>query len=470
MTQLQPDEMWDVLVIGGGGCGLSAAVRAAQGGARVLLVEKAELLGGNTAYSVGSIPGAGTRHQKEAGVDDSPRRFRDDLVSHMDGHCDEAIVERLCEVSSQLIDWLVDDLGITLLLTKDYRHVGHSVTRLHNPPTREGRELVNGLAAAAERHGVTVMTATPVTRLTKEGATLTAALETPDGPRVVSAPAAILATDGFGADEAMKEAHAPRLAGLPYYGAPGNTGDGIRWGAALGAQLENMDTYLAYGAMAQLGDAPASFESLFSWTVPEKGGIIVDLHGRRFGDEGLGYSAFTDEMIEHAGGIGHVVFDQRILDYVTHYEQRFRLLATAPDSPIHVEHNVEALAQHCKIPAAALATTIEEYNSAALGDAPDPFGRADFGFAPLQPPYAIARITPGVFTTLGGLTVDGDAQVLDQAGHPIGGLYAGGGTAAGLSRVSGGRAYVSGVGLLTALAFGMLAGSHAARTVAGESA
>lgn len=460
--QLHGVARWDVLVIGGGGCGLAAAARAAQSGAAVLVVEKQPELGGNTAYSIGSIPGAGTALQREAGVEDSPRRFKEDLVRHMGGNCDEALVERLCEASADLIHWMIDDLGIPLLLTQDYKHIGHSVNRLHNPPSREGVDVVRGLAAAAERHGATIITETPVRSISSDANGFSAVLDGPDGEQRVQARTVVLATDGFGADEQMKREHAPRLGDLPYYGAPGNTGDGIRMGVRLGGQLENMDTYLAYAAMAQPEGSEPSFESLFSWTVPEKGGIVVGEDGRRFADESVGYSAFTDEMLEHAGGAGYVVFDQQILDQVAHYEQRFRMLATRPDSPILVADDLAALAEASGIPADALIVTVESYNGVAAGQSDDPFGRLDHGEAPLHAPFAIARITPGVFTTLGGLTVDDHARVVDRDGTPIRGLYAGGGTAAGLSRVSGGRAYVSGIGLLTALAFGMLAGGHAA--------
>lgn len=460
--QLHDVTRWDVLVVGGGGCGLAAAVRAAQGGATVLVVEKQPELGGNTAYSIGSIPGAGTRQQREAGVDDSAQRFKEDLVRHMGGNCDEALVERLCDISADLIHWLIDDLGIPLLLTEDYKHVGHSVTRLHNPPSREGADVVRGLAAAAEQHGATIRTRTPVRAISSDADGFSAVLDDPGGEQQVRARTVVLAADGFGADEQMKREHTPQVQGLPYYGAPGNTGDGIRMGVGLGGQLTNMDTYLAYAAMAAPDGAEPSFESLFSWTVPEKGGIVVGPDGRRFGDESVGYSAFTDAMLEHAGGVGYVVFDERVLDEVAHYEQRFRILATRPDSPIHVSDDLAALAEHSGIPGDALTDTVESYNRVAAGESEDPFGRADHGMAPLQAPFAIARITPGVFTTLGGLTVDGDARVVGVDGTPIRGLYAGGGTAAGLSAVSGGRAYVSGIGLLTALAFGMLAGQHAA--------
>ncbi|MGH3145540.1 MAG: FAD-dependent oxidoreductase, partial [Rubrobacter sp.] len=121
----------DVVVVGGGACGMAAAVAARQQGAEVVLLEKGRDPGGNTALSTGSVPGAGTRFQEAAGIEDSPELMAEDIMRQANHQSDRDLVLRLCDESRRLVDWLVDDLGVELYLVTDYKHVGHSVHRLH---------------------------------------------------------------------------------------------------------------------------------------------------------------------------------------------------------------------------------------------------------------------------------------------------------------------------------------------------
>ncbi|MQA06828.1 MAG: FAD-binding protein [Streptosporangiales bacterium] len=446
---------------GGGGCGLAGAVRAAQLGAQVLLLEKEPDLGGNTAHSIGSVPGAGTRFQEAAGIADSPAQFVTDLRGQAGEHLDDPVADRLCGISADLVHWLVDEAGVELSLTEDYMHIAHSVNRLHNPPNREGIEIVRYLEATARALGVQIGTGVPVTGVAPDGHLMQVTTAT----TVYAARNVLLATDGFGADRELVAKQIPEAARLPYFGGPGNTGDGIRLGEQLGGHTASMDAMLGYAAMAQPSEGPVSFETMFSWTVPEKGGIFVTAAGHRFGDESVGYSAFTDEVLAHTEGVSYAVFDQRILDHVCAYEKRFRLIAQRTDTPILRAEEPHALAAHYGLPAAALAASMTAYNAAARGDTADEHGRTGFGFAPLVAPFYIAKTVPGIFTTQGGLRIDADARVLSTDGAPIPRLYAGGGTTAGICGPSGARGYVSGNGLLSALGYGYLAGGHAARSL-----
>lgn len=456
------ERTWDVLVVGGGGCGLTAAVRAAGAGARVLILEKESELGGNTARSIGSVPGAGSRFQATAGIEDSPETFAADLRRQADGHLDEPVARRLCGISAELVHWLVDEAGVELSLTRDYKHIAHSVNRLHNPPNREGVEIIRYLEATARRLGVTVVTGAPVTDVSADEGGMCVATAT----ETFRARAVILATDGFGASPERVAEHIPYASGLPYFGGPGNTGDGIAIGERLGGHTASMNAILGYAAMAQTRDGSVSFETMFSWTVPEKGGVFVDAVGRRFGDESVGYSAFTDDVVAHTDGVAYAVFDQRVLDHVCRHEKRFRLLVERADTPVLGADDVASLADRYQLPRDGLIRTIDEYNAAARGERADPFGRTDFGFAPLVAPFHVAKTVPGVLTTQGGLRVDEHARVLREDGTPVPHLYAGGGTTAGICGPSRARGYVSGNGLLSALGYGYIAGGHAAASLA----
>lgn len=459
MSRRVSSDAWDVVVVGGGGCGLSAAVAAAEEGARVRVLEKHIELGGNTARSVGSVPGAGTRLQQEAGVSDSPMQFYDDLHALTSGDLDVPRTRQLCELSAGLVHWLIDRVGAPLRLTEDYKHVGHSVNRLHNPPSREGAELIRDLHRAAERLGVMVETSREVTGIEQNDRCVEVAAE----DEVLYARAVVLATDGFGASDSMKQEHCPEAARLAYFGAPGNTGDGIRWGIDLGARLANMRSYLGYAVMAVPPSGPPSFETLFSWTVVEIGGFIVDLQGRRFANEDSGYSAFCDAVLREASDSAFVVFDQRRLDYVSTYEQRFRLLVERPDTPVVRADDVDSLAQRCGLPTQTLRATLGDHDAAAAGRAPDLLGRSSFGLGPLAPPFYACPTRPGLLTTQGGLVVNEHAQVVLVDGSALPNVYAGGSTAVGISGSDGAQGYASGNGLLTALGYGFLAGRHAAK-------
>jgi fumarate reductase flavoprotein subunit len=447
---------FDLVVVGGGGAGLASAASAAQEGASVALFEKEAACGGNTARSIGSIPGAGSRLQQDAGVVDSPDRFVADVATHTGGAFNREGLARLAGVSAELVHWLIDVVGIPLRLTEDYRHVGHAVTRLHNPPGREGAVLVEALRAFAGEQGASIRTGTPVTAVTREGGRFQVAA----GGEHVNARSVVLAADGFGANPEMMREEAGRYAALSYFGGPGNTGDGIRIGRALGGQTGSMSSVLGFAIMGLPTESPSSWETMVSWTVIENGGVVVDGRGRRFGDESRGYSSFVDDVIDGGGPPVYAVFDQRILDSVAKWEDRFRLLVDRADSPVRL---LDLQAPPFGLDPSTVERTLDEYRSAAEGIRPDPFGRTDFGWAPLGGPLYAARSEPAVLTTLGGLVVGPDGEVLDHQGRPVPGLFAAGGTAQSLVGDAGARGYISGAGLLAALGYGYLAGRAAAR-------
>lgn len=447
-----------VVVVGAGGGGLVAALAAADAGASVVVLEKLDTAGGNSALSTGSIPGAGTRQQCEQGVDDNPERMYADLLRQSGPHDAEHLTRRLAQTSAALVDWLIDDHGIELKLIMDYKHVGHSVNRLHAPASRRGADLVADLLRACERAGVDVLTGNPVTSLVVEDGAVGGVRVEGDrvAPYTLSAGAVVLAANGFAANHDLLQRWAPQLAGLEYFGAHGSTGEAIKWGLELGGQLRNTTAFQGYAAVAY------PHGSILSWTTVEKGGILVDRRGARLGDEIVGYSGFTTEVL---GGVPPiwVVYDQRILD-VTLREDEFAELVEMGGAKSCAD--VRELAAVVGAPVQALEETLTRYASAAAGGAPDQHGRTDFGMAPLQPPYVASRVTPGLFHTQGGLDVDVDGRVLREEGVPVPGLYAVGGVAAGVSGAQGGRGYSSGNGLLTALGLGRLAGAASASMLA----
>lgn len=443
----------DVVVVGAGGGGLAAALAASDAGASVVVLEKLDAPGGNTALSTGSIPAAGSRFQRERGVDDDPDRMTADLMRQSGPHEAEHLTLRLSETSASLVEWLVDEHDIGLSLIMDYKHVGHSVNRLHAPKSRRGGDLADDLVAACRRAGVDIVTGNPVTKLMIEGGTVAGVVV--EGPRTdrytIRAAAVVLAANGFAANRVLLEQWAPELVALEYFGAHGSTGEAIEWGLALGGRMRNRSAYQGYAAVAY------PHGSLLSWTTIEKGGVLIDSQGDRLGDEIIGYSGFTTAALSGTAPIW-AVYDTRIRDVALREEEYADLVAMGGARECAT---LDELASVVGVPVESLRTTLEAYALAARGDGVDDHGRTDFGLAPLEPPYVASRVTPGLFHTQGGLDVDDDGRVLREDGSTIDGLFAVGGVAAGVSGQHGGRGYSSGNGLLAAIGLGRLAGAAA---------
>jgi flavocytochrome c len=449
----------DVVVVGAGGCGLAAALAAAESGATVAVLEKMDRPGGNTALSTGSIPAAGTRFQAAAGIDDSPERMIEDLLRHSGPHEAEDALVTLAHGSADLVEWLVDEHEVDLRVITDYKHVGHSVERLHAPPDRRGASLMRDLVAAVERQGVEIAVGNPVAGLLTEGDRVVGVRV--DGPRSgsyeLTADAVVLAANGFGADKAMVERWIPDIVGAQYFGAEGSTGEAVRWCIEQGAALGNMAAYQGYAAVAY------PHGSIVSWTTVEKGAVLLSPDGRRMGDETLGYSGFAP-VVAGTSAESWVVLDTRIRDYVASNEPEFAELV-AIGGVVEAE-DAAAVAARVGAPVERVRTTLDAYAAAARGETADEHGRADFGMAPLAPPYLVVRSIPAIFHTQGGARVDRDGRVLRADGTAVPGLFAGGGVTAGVSGASGATGYSSGNGLLSAVGLGRLAGVAAARASA----
>ena len=450
----------DILIIGAGACGLSAAIAAHDVGVSVAIVEKRDRPGGNSSLSTGSIPGAGTRFQRDAGIEDSADMLYADLL-RIAGETDcQALVWRLCEQSAPTVEWLVDQVGARLSLVTAYKHVGHTVARLHAPVSRRGQDLVDDLLAAVERRGIPLAVGNCVQDLLFEADAIAGAyIDSGSGNgNITRARKTILAVNGFAGNPSLVKRFCPEIAGAQCFGAIGSTGEAIVWGETIGAALSNVGAYQGYAAVSDPHGA------LRSWTIIEKGGVIVNRDGHRFGDESAGYSGFTPDVLAQAAP-RYAIFDQKMFDVAAQEEEFMELHRhggfKSADTP-------QALAIMLSLSPAAVEITVGKAQAAALHQQPDAFGRRDFGLGALEGKLYACRIVPGLFHTQGGLAVDIDGRVLDHSNRPIANLFAGGGAAGGLSGRTGATGYASGNGLLSAIALGRLAGEAAAKEIHGE--
>jgi fumarate reductase flavoprotein subunit len=439
-----------LVVVGAGACGMVAALAAAKRGVRVLVLEKGNEPAGNTVRSTGLIPAAGTRFQREAGVpDDSPELMAEDILEKNDHESDPEITHLLCEESGPLVEWLVDEAECEMICYTDFLYPGQSRHRMHGPKSSYGSELAQQLEAAIRRDPrIELRTNAPVSWLLHDGNRVTG-VETANG--TFEAGAVVLALNGFGGNREMVREHlGPEAAGALYFGSPNNTGEGIRWGIASGAATGHMSSYQGHASVA-FPDGP-----LVTWATVVNGAILVNRYGRRFGCETVGYSEYAGSVLAQPNGEAWEILDEEV--YEASRGTRFDEVIEA--GKVRRSKNLEELAEAFGLPADALVATVEEANRSARGEAPDPFGREDFLGGPLEAPFYGIHVRGALFHTQGGLKVDVRARVLKPDGSHIPGLYAGGGTAAGVSG-SGYRGYSSGNGLLAATVLGRIAGESA---------
>lgn len=450
----------DVLVIGGGGCGLVAALAAAEKGAQVFLVEKDKNPGGNTSLSQAMVPAAGTRLQNDAGVDDSPELMAEDILKYNGYQSDPDLTLHVARESAKLVHWLMDNAGITFELVTEFLYPGHTRYRIHANHSRKGSHLVNDLLQAANRYeNIDIAYNAPVKRLVAtcaDAAVVGAEVEIEGiGKNLARAKKVILGLNGFGANREMLKKYIPEMSDAYYFGHEGNTGEGILWGEALGAQLEYMGAYQAHGSVAH------PHGTLLTWAVISLGGYQVNLQGMRFVNEYHGYSEHALDVLAQEEGVAIDIFDQHIYDTIRDYEDFQQCVKMGAVKKFGC---IEELAVSFRLPPGEMTRTYEEFQTAARGETPDPLRRAEFG-KPLEPPLYGAKVTGALFHTQGGLKVNKSAQVIRTDGTPVPNLYAGGGTAAGFSGKSGPYGYLSANGLLAALVLGKIAGEEVSKNV-----
>ncbi|GAB1575551.1 FAD-binding protein [Bordetella petrii] len=452
------DTEFDVLIVGAGGCGLAAAIAIHDQCPRagIAVLDKADRACGNTVLSSGSIPAAGTRFQQAAGIHDTPALFEEDLLSVAGEHEAMHLTRALTATSAELVEWLVDRAHVRLTLVESYKHIGHRVHRLHAPPSRRGADLVDDLLRECERRDIPVAWSNAVTGLAvDEGRLCGVACVTPDGAATrIGARHVVLASNGYAANKELLRRFVPEVADAPYGGGTGSAGEAILWGEPLGAALANMRAYQGHASLAD------PHGSLVTWTVVEKGGIIVDRAGRRFGDESIGYSAFAALELEREGPFW-LIADTRVRDLTAAGQEEYAELAAHGGV---LEGELPQICARTGIDAGGLAATLDAARLCAAGAARDSFGRAQWGLGALGERLTATRIGPAIFHTQGGLRVDSDGRVQAASGVAIAGLWAGGGAACGISGNRGSLGYMSGNGLLSALGLGMRIG----RAIAAE--
>ena len=444
------------LVVAGAGGGLVAALRAAELGLDVLVVEASEHFkrGNNTAMSTAMIPGAGSRWQRDAGIEDSPATFVDDVMRKTKGSADRDLAQALADVSAPLVEWMADHLSIPLTLVTDFAYPGHSALRCHTVEGRHGSILLDHLVrAVTENPRIDVLSPARLTDVVVEDGRVRGAVVTlPDGTtEAIPTGAVLLATNGYGGDHDRVAEHVPEIADARYHGSEYSRGDALAIGDRLGAASAYLDSYQGHAALSKKAS------TLVGWATIMHGGVVLDVTGRRFGDETTGYSEYAAHLAARPDSEGWIVIDKDIHDKCLSFTD-FR--QTVESGAVVWADDLSALATATGLPVEAVVEAMAAVQQYARGEAQDPFGRSSFEHQ-LTAPYAAVRIVPALFHTQGGLVVDGTARVLRPDGTAIDGLFASGGAAMGISG-HGAAGYLAGNGLLPALGLAYLAAGVAA--------
>ncbi|MFM9927815.1 FAD-dependent oxidoreductase [Variovorax sp. H27-G14] len=450
--QVEADVHVAVAIVGGGACGLTAALMLADAGVDCVVLERDALPSGSTALSSGFIPAPGTRAQLAHGVaDDSAARFAADIQAKAHGRAAGALVDAYAAAIGPALDALQERHGLAWMLLDGFLYPGHSVHRMHALPQKTGASLMAALQAAVEAAGIPVLTQAVVDTLVLDPHDRVIGIDylRPDGQHeTLGCSALLLACNGFGGNTEMVRALLPEMAEATFGGHVGNDGSAVRWGESLGARLRDLGGYQGHGSWVTPQGA------LMSWAVMMEGGVQINREGRRFHDETQGYSEAAVHVLAQPGGIAWNVFDAPLLTLARGFPDFCEAEAAGA---LRRCESVAALADCIGCDSAVLQGTLDAMRS---GTAPDGrvFTRG------LDAPYFAVKVTGALFHTQGGLDTAPDMRVLRQNGTPFANLLAAGGAAGGVSgdAVWG---YLSGNGLLSAVAGGYIAAHTAAALV-----
>ena len=406
----------DVVIVGAGGAGLTAAVRATQAGAKVLVLEKMPFVGGNSLKASGGMNCADTKFQAALDITDSGvPEFIEDTMNGGHGINDLALVTTMAENSAEAVEWL-ESIGAPLPKVAATGGTVHKY--LHSPEDGSpvGAYLIARLSEEAERNDIDILLNTTATEIIMEGGAAVGVKANDAGhDYTINARAVVLATGGFGANFDMMCAYNPSLANAVTTNHPGATGDGIRMAEAVGAATVDMEQIQLHPTVYQ------ATSMLVSEKMRSLGAILVNQDGVRFTNDLATRDAVSNAELQQPGGYAWIIFDQNLVDNNKSAAQYIEQgMAVTGDT-------YEALAKAMEVDADAFVKTMETWNQAVADGEDKEFGRnngmdADLSTAPF---YAI-QIAPGIHHTMGGIKIDTATHVIDTEGKVIPALFAAG--------------------------------------------
>ena len=454
----------DVVVVGAGGAGMTAAITAAAEGKSVVILESQSMVGGNSVRATGGMNAGKTVYQDEnefgesAGVEktlktaaekyadnetitalaktvseqwaayqanptgyfDSVELMELDTMIGGKGINDPELVETLCANSADAIDWL-DEHGITLHNVSSFG--GASVKRIHRPVNAEGKTVSVGsymiplLQENCEKAGVQILLNTTATEILTDANGAAAGIKATgaSGETVtVNAKAVVLASGGFGANLDMVVKYKPELKGFMTTNAAGIQGQGIEMAEAIGAATVDMDQIQIHPTVE------ANTAALITEGLRGDGAVLINAEGKRFIDEVGTRDVVSAAEIAQTGSYSWLVVDQAMVDASSVIQGYIKKGYTVTGA------TYEELGKAMGVDAAAFAETMEKWNGYVEAKNDPDFGRTSFANPLNTAPYYAVKVTAGVHHTMGGLKINANTEVLNEKGEVIPGLFAAG--------------------------------------------
>lgn len=444
------DQATDVVVIGAGGAGLTAAIESAEAGADVIVLEQMPVIGGNTNKATGGMNASETSVQEELGIEDSNETFYNDTLEGGHGLNNPDLLTTMVEKSADALDWL-NSLGTDL---NDVSYSGGATNpRIHKPEdgSAVGPLIIEKLSTHLEELSVPVMLESKVVNINQTDGKITGVdVETTDGQTfTVTADAVIIATGGFGSNKELIAEYDEVKAEFNSTNHPGALGSGIVMGEELGADTVHMDQIQTHPTTnPETGD-------LYTEGVRGDGGILVNKEGKRFIDELKTRDVVSEAIINQTDSIAYLTVSQNIADIN-------KSLQGYIDGGSAVEgETIEDLANELDMDPAVLENTITSYNEAVATGNDTEQGRESLSNSLEEGPFFAIPVTPGIHHTMGGLKINTNSEVLDTNDEVVTGLYAAGEVTGGIH----GGNRIGGNAVLDIVVFGRVAGQNAAEYV-----
>ena len=458
------DEQTDVVVIGSGVAGCSAAIEARSAGASVIVFEKMKITGGNTRISDGGLAAPGNRLQKEQGIEDSPELFYQDILKAGLNLNHRGLARIFAEQGAEAVEWLQMELGVQYMDRLD-RFGGHSVARCLTTTSHSGKDIVKAQTSRLKQMGVEIRTQCLLTNLLTDDSGKVCGVRIKTGynhktqgfkkqKNIQAGRAVILATGGFGNDVTFRMLQNPSLdATVTSTNHRGATAEGLSAALRIGAAPVHL-SWIQTGPWGCVDEVGYGTGSRFASYALYPNGILVDPStGRRIVSEWADRRQRSMAIFK----AGHPCVGIMDTQGVGHDPQSLeKCLKTGK---VHEFKNLADLAKTYKIPSDTFTSTVEEYNKMIREGQTDQFGKSlETAQLISSPPFFAMHLWPKVHYTPGGVGINTNAQVIDVRNQPIPNLYAAGEVCGGIH----GADRLGSCALTECLVFGRIAGRNAA--------